>query len=284
MFHLIQQIENIIKSFFIKIKAYIEAFPHFLILFFILLIFSLSAYFDSLAKAFAAVGTIAAVIWALYHQEIKRYRERPILEIKEFKMDFPYFREATERNRTTGEDEAISYYINIPLENIGKRIAKNCTPILTGIGKIEGTIWNKEGNWIPVPLKWAADERELTDKEYGYREINYKELNYMESINKIPKVERDLIPYRPYFFNLGRLSFLHPSSFKLLTVMELTAQKHDLGTGHYCLEVKIVAEEINPIIKYFHINWNGSLCLVYKAVKESIDCWIEDRSPWDSTD
>ena len=71
-----------------------------------------------------AIGTIIAVIWAIFHQGILTHLRRPILEIMSFKQEPPYFRQADEYDRKTRKKMGVGYYINIPLKNRGKTIAK----------------------------------------------------------------------------------------------------------------------------------------------------------------
>ncbi len=233
-------------------------------------IFLFSWKYESLAKAFAASGTVSAVLWALYHQEIKCHRERPLLQIKTFELDIPYFRKADEIDYRTETISGYGYYINIPIENIGKRTAKNCQPIITAIAKYKNNIWEKEINWIPVPLSWAADEREYSEGEIIDGKVT----------KKFPKVERDLIPYRPYFFNLGRFRSHQPNSLEIMTATILTAQNQVFEFGHYSFEIKIVAEETKPEIRYFEIEWNVPCTLEFKEFRQKIKFEIKSRPPW----
>jgi hypothetical protein len=273
--------EDFLKYVWIKMKPLFERIPKTFLSIGILAIFIISVKSGDYAKAFAAIGTISAVIWALYHQEIKRHIERPKLEIKGFKMDIPFFRRIPkELPADSSMVEGIinaTYYINIPLENTGKRSAKNCTPILMSLSKMQKGKWEQEINWIPLPLQWAADERELTDREVISTKINLEEHNYETRSIKIPKAERDIIPYRPYFFNLG--FFNNKADFlKLLTVMDLIAQDHKISSGEYIFEIKIIAEEIEPITKYFYFSWNGACTANYEDMKRNVILEIREQS------
>jgi len=167
-----EDVESKIKEFFRYFFSIIQVFPFIsaiIAIIFLSIVFVLSASYENLAKAFAAIGTISAVIWALYHQEIKQFLDRPNLQIDAIKLDIPYFRPV----EISAFD--IDYYINIPLINNGKRTAKNCTPILFSIFKKNpDNEWEEIRNWIPLPLQWAADEREWEDViiEGGAQKIN----------------------------------------------------------------------------------------------------------------
>jgi drug/metabolite transporter superfamily protein YnfA len=280
MNNILELIENTLTDVWIRLKSLFTWIPKTVLSLSILTIFIISVNSGDYAKAFAAIGTVSAVIWALYHQEIKWWIERPKLEIEGFKMDIPFFRRIPKElpADTVMIEKTIdaSYYINIPIINIGKRSAKNCTPILISYSRLHKGKWENEINWIPLPLKWAADERELTDREFTTREISLNQLNYKETSNKIPKVERDIIPHRPYFFNLG--VFNNKSDFfRLLTVMDLKAQDHEIKSGEYLFEIKIIAEEIEPITKYLYFSWNGVCTSNFEDMKRDVKLEIREQ-------
>ena len=179
---ILELIENILTDVWIRLKSLFEWIPKTVLSLSIIAVFIISVNSGDYAKAFAAIGTVSAVIWALYHQEIKWRIERPKFEIEGFKMDIPFFRRVPKElppdSLSIEKIINVSYYINIPLLNIGKRAAKNCTPILISYSQMRDGKWDKEKNWIPLPLQWAADERELTDREFITREFNLNQLNY----------------------------------------------------------------------------------------------------------
>lgn len=203
--------ETIEEKLSLYIKSAIPSFykyPYSFISASLLFIFIFSFISEHIAIALTAFGTVSAVIWALYHQELKNILEKPMLKIENINLTPPYFRSIKDN-----DNNEVSYYINIPLLNIGKKTAINCTPILTSIFKFENNSWHKVDNWIPLPLLWAADEMAYTDivntgKEY---------------VSKMQGVERNILPHRPYFFNLGKFYSLNPSKFDLLTAFKLIA-------------------------------------------------------------
>ncbi|MEW6659297.1 MAG: hypothetical protein AB1424_11610 [Thermodesulfobacteriota bacterium] len=267
----IEDFESKIRYFFRHLFSIIQAFPYISAIVFFLIVFVLSASSGNLAKAFAAIGTISAVIWALYHQEIKHYLDRPNLQIENINLDYPYFR-PVEHSLFD-----IDYYINIPLINNGKRTATNCTPILYSIYENKSDDkWEKIQNWIPLPLQWAADEREFEDVIIEGETQTVK--------RKIARAERNIVPNRPYFFNLGMFdvgkSIVNLCQFVLLTFPQLKAQTNSYSEGHFCYQVKIIAEEIEPLIKYFYLKWCWPDCKIAPSTKPKIIIWeIKDNPP-----
>jgi hypothetical protein len=268
---IIEDLESTIRDYFRYLFSIIQVFPCISAIIFLVVVFLLSAYSENLAKAFAAIGTISAVIWALYHQALKQFLDRPNLQIDNIKLDFPYF-------RPVQNNFDVDYYINIPLINKGKRTATNCTPIMYSIYKINSDDkWEKIQNWIPLPIQWAADEREFED-------VIIEEAN-KSSKRKIARAERNIVPNRPYFFNLGVFDvgrdISNPCQFVLLTLPQLKAQKNIYSDGYFCYEVKIIAEEIEPLIKYFFLKWSCSDCKgIPLTTKPEIIIWeIKDNPP-----
>lgn len=138
--------------------------------------------------AAGTVGAAISAIWAVIYLEIiKPYFDRPRLIIKEPGFKPPFYRPAPEKNRA-GQQVGIGYYINILLKNTGKRTANNCQPLVIGMWELIKGDWQKEKNWISVPLQWAAGEGKGYDYPGKLRE------------------ERNIIPRRPYYFNLGKIS------------------------------------------------------------------------------
>jgi len=67
--------------------------------------------------------------------------------------------------------------------------------------------------------------------------------------------------------------------FELLTFPRLIAQSNIYLEGHFCYSVKIIAEEIEPLIKYFYLKWRWD-CKIMPPTKPEIIVWeIEDNPP-----
>jgi hypothetical protein len=215
--------------------------------------------FCSIKEAIQVAIPLWAVIWAVYHQEIKQYLHRPILEIIKFSQDVPYVRRAPIINT-----DWVGFFINIPLRNVGKRTAKNCQPIISAMGKIINGSWYQEKNWIPVALFWAGGEDfEYTDKGKKIRE------------------ERELIPQRLYFFNLGHLTTEESDKFILDQIIILTAQDYKFDPGRYCFEVSVNAEEISsPLVKYFFVTWQGQCIDDLNSILGKLKIDEQQKAPW----
>lgn len=269
---IIEDIKSKIINYFPKLFSSIQGFPYLslLVIGFFFFVFSLSVKSESLAKAFAATGTMSAVIWALYHQEIKQFLDRPKLQIDAIKLETPYFR--PEKN----SEFDIDYYIYIPLINNGRRSARNCTPIVSSIFKKNpDNKWEEVKNWIPLPLLWAADEREW--------EGVIIEGDGQKSNKKFGGVERNLVPNRPYFFHLGKFDVGEDLDqlchFELTTFPRLPGQINIYPEGYFCFKVKIIAEEIDPLIKYFYLQWRWDCKPPMTTEPERIIWKIEDNPP-----
>jgi hypothetical protein len=216
--------------------------------------------------AAGTVGAAVAAIWAIIYIEIfKPYFDHPILIIKEPGFKPPFYRRAPEKDRVTGQQVAIGYYINILLINTGKRTAKNCQPILTAMWKLNQGNWQKEENWISVALRWGAGE----DEYYEYGILKQRE-------------ERNLIPNRPYYLSLGRVSTKKPGIFELMQVIILNAQDYEFGPGEYCFEVTVNGEDIDPPVKYFKVRWDGECTGNLNEVKERFFVTVHDNPPSNS--
>jgi hypothetical protein len=212
--------------------------------------------------AAGTVGAAIAAVWAIIYLEIiKPYFNRPKLEIKEPGFKPKFYRYAPERDNA-GNKVGIGYYINILLINNGEHMAINCQPVLTGMWKLNNEAWIKELNWIAVPLKWAAGE-DIVD------------LGPLQKIRE----ERNLVPHRPYYFNLGNISTRYPKIFKLKQIVKLNAQDDELNSGEYCFEVRVTGEEVDLPPKYFYVIWRGECTANLDEVEQRFEVSMKDYPP-----
>jgi len=58
--------------------------------------------------------------------------------------------------------------------------------------------------------------------------------------------------------------------------MDLKAQDQEIKSGEYLFEIKIIAEEIEPIIRYFHFTWNGLCSSNYEDMKRAVKLEIRE--------
>lgn len=214
----------------------------------------------AIGTTFAAVGTVGAVILALYLQIYLVRSRRPILELSPYELKPPHLRRVLGRDSQTGEKVCILYPLSIRLKNKGKTLAKRAQPLVTGlIRKIDGK-WEHEDPWIPVPIRWGLDE-------------------YAELSTGRPTEERDLVPERSYIFNLGVLRTDISDHFRLNETVIPGNQPNAYPPGEFCIEVTAYAEDAEPITKYFHIIWGGGCTEDFNEVREKIRIFIRDSLP-----
>jgi len=244
--------------------------PFYAIIIFILLCYLLRNYINW--RALAAVGTIAAVFWAVYHQGILTWIDRPILKIVEpYEPEPPYLRKVPLRfkeNRIVAgrvvEVEVArvtSYQLSIRIKNIGKTIAKNTSLLVSKMGQFKNGKWDIQPNWIPAPIRWALD----VPADVG---------------GAIPTEERNLIPERPYAINLGALRMDYPNSFVLNAIIMPGNQDRMYEPGVFCFECTAFAEGADSATKYVRIEWDGGCSEDFDEVKKRIKVYLEDRAPW----
>jgi len=228
---------------------------------FLISVFIISYFCKSWENPLIAAGTVGAAIsavWAIIYLEIiKPKYHRPKLEITEPGFEPKFYRKAPIKDKS---GVRIDYYINILLKNIGNRTANNCQPLLIGMWKIIQQKPAKEENWISVPLQWAGGEK----REYG--------------TNKI-REERNIIPHRPYYFNLGKISTNHPDEFVILYLPSLAGQRPKIGPGEYCFEVTVTGEEVDLPRKYFYVTWRGGCTGDLDEVEQRFEVSMKDTPP-----
>jgi hypothetical protein len=121
---------------------------------------------------------------------------------------------------------------------------------------------DKKLNWIAIPLRWAAGE-DIVD------------LGPSQKIRE----ERNLVPHRPYYFNLRNISTRYPQIFKILQIMPLNAQDDELRPGEYCFEVKVTGEQVDLPPKYFYVTWRGGCNENLEEVKQRFEVVMKDNPP-----
>lgn len=185
--------------------------------------------------AVAAVGTLAAVAWAVWHQEFSQYLIRPILNMSFFQTTSPHLVKQVgasfeKRNSKIVTEEYYGLFVTIELTNSGKTVAKDTQPLLTNVWSkdVKTKKWIERENWIAIPLKWVLPLRSF---------------------------ERDLVPNRPYLFTLG--SFSERRDGKLLLTYNISpkGQEETVNPGEHCFEVTVYALGTEPIKNYFYITF-----------------------------
>ena len=213
---------------------------------------------DSFWTAIGASGTCAAVVWAIFHQGILEWWRKPNLEINLYERDAPHLRPVSVG---TPDKSIMSYMLSLELLNNGKSIARGAQPLVTDVRSCENGKWFSQDGWLPVPLLWIFDEH--SQKATGK-----------------PTEEKDLVPHRPYLFNLGQFSTSHPKTFLLLRSIIGKSQKESYEPGEHCFEVTVFALGVQPTKKYFRIKWDGDCSENFDDVKMKVRVFESDIPPW----
>jgi hypothetical protein len=212
-------------------------------------------------KVLTAVGTFGAVVWAIFQQGILAWLRRPKLVFRFYESEPPHLRQVPLWNTKTGKRIATGYALSIQLINRGKTLAKHAQHLVTGKAVLEDGKWQVQKNWIAVPIRWALD----VPAEMGTGD---------------PTEERNLIPNRPYPFNLGLLRTDDPIHFYLNPVTMPGNQDTVYGPGEFCFELTVFAEGAKPAKKVFHIKWLGGCIEDFEEVKKRITIYMKVRPPW----
>lgn len=227
----------------------------------------------AVSATLAAVGTIGAVVTAIYLQLYLRHRRRPILQIVgPYEPTSPYLRRAPLRFRETARSAggqlipvetlgSMSYQLSIRIKNTGKTIARNASIMITAMGRNKTQGWDVQPNWIETPVRWALDVP-------------------ADIAGEIPTEERNLVPERPYVFNFGALRTDIPDYFSLNTLVMPGNQDSQYSSGEFCFEVIAFAEGAASVTKYFHIVWSGGSNWDFEEVKRKIEVYLRDDPPW----
>ena len=208
-----------------------------------------------------AIATLGAVLWAVYHQGGLTWLERPTLQIMPFELAPPFFQKAPEFHPTTSQRVGSAFFVSVLLENTGGTLAKCCQPTVTAMGRFDAGKWQKQENWIPLGLEWVINE--FSPQDAG-------------KLND----ERDLVPHKPYYFNLGCLSTTDPHAFRLLVTFTPSTQETRFLRGQYCFEITVFAEKAKPVTKYFHVKWVGECTDIFEEIKTKIRIFTADYPPW----
>ena len=204
-----------------------------------------------------AVGTVGAVIVAVFYPLIIQWWQRPKLEIGFFEPEPPHLRKTPLYQGGQLVQSVTLYPLSVRLKNIGKMSAKNAQPQVTNMGEKVAGKWETQKNWIPAPVRWGLDEPALR-----------------------PTGEKNLIPDRSYFFNFGVLRTDDPDHFLLNPIAMPGGQKTKYLPGEFCFELTIYAQGADPSKKYFHIEWLGGCTQNFQNVKKQIKIKTGDKPPW----
>lgn len=138
----------------------------------------LDPYWSPLASWLEALGTIGAVLVALFYPVLREWLNRPIIEI-EYDNEEPFCRRANVPIDVPDPDSGhrhymTAYYIRLRIQNIGKSVALNCEGKLNSIRFRD----NNENftPFDPVVLSWVGHHP-------GSIMINRDEYEYLNIIS-----------------------------------------------------------------------------------------------------
>lgn len=212
-------------------------------------------------SALAAIGTISAVVVAIFYPFFLEWIKRPKLEIGLYVSQSPHLRKTPLTKDGMPVPNVSLYPLSIRLKNTGKMLAKNAQPQITAMGQKENGRWKVPENWIDAPVQWGLDE-------------------YALMTTGQPTEEKNLVPERSYFFNLGALRTDRPDDFFLSATLMPGGQKSIYTPGEFCFELTVYAEAAKSAKKYFHFNWHGGCSDNFEDVKKRITIKVKDKSPW----
>ena len=209
----------------------------------------------------AAIGTILAVIWAVYAQVILAWMIRPILKIVgPYEPEPPYFRAVP--LRLSGKLVAIKYKLTLQLKNTGGKIANKAQPHISGMARFEAGEWKPQNNWIAAAIRWDLD----VPAEIG---------------GELPTEEKNLVPHRPYPFTLGAFRTDAPDIFILNTTLMPGNQLREYPPGKFCFKCEITAEGTKPIEEYYCIEWKAGCTADPERFKAITKVYWQDHPPWE---
>ncbi|MDY6990083.1 MAG: hypothetical protein SWQ30_18740 [Thermodesulfobacteriota bacterium] len=129
------------------------------------------------------------------------------------------------------------------------------------MGEKKENTWQRDLNWVPIGLEWILDEFERASQGK-------------------PTEDKDVIPHAPYIFKLGFVSPARPDTFMIGRYLILTGQRETFGPGNYCFEIKVVGENLEPITKYFYLEWLGQCPDKIEDVRRRLKVFARDDPPW----
>jgi hypothetical protein len=215
-----------------------------------------AAFFGKVWEVMTAIGTLGAAGVALYLGVFREYLMRPVIELKFYERIPPHLRQ-TPRYENNVKSSGYLYPISIGVTNTGRITAKNTSVVIKQMWTFNGSHWIRHPNWIPAPIRWALDEK-----------------------NPSPSDMKDLVPHRPYVFNLAALDSTTPNILDLKFFISPGNQLTWYETGYYCFAVMVCAEGIGkPVMKFFYVNWEGGADTDLEHTRQRIHVRMEDGPP-----
>ncbi len=177
-----------------------------------------------------ATAAFAGPYWVMW---ARRKYYSPKLDI-EFKDEDPYCR----HEKT--EEDLKPYYCHFVVVNSGLSQADDCEAVLEKIwdssGEKENLEWQERKNWIPVNLKWSAEEK-----------------------NPMRACFKTIYPGgRRYFCDIARVDLLKKGArFAFELPWTFISQDTYLPLGKYKIQISVYSKNAAKVAKDFIIDWCG---------------------------
>jgi len=199
---------------------------------------------DSLADWLTALGTVGAVLVALFREPLMAWWRSPRLEV-EFEQDEPFCRHskiAAEVDHRTGEVRDVrppcpAYWIRLRLKNskrfriLGGSVAKKCEGKLAAV---RAARLERQPEYDPAVLHWVSRGRRGAHA-YESIDLNYGEEEYL---NVFHTEEARLVAF-------------------IDTDPELRGTPSVLPPGEHYLDITIYGENFGPVQTRLHVQWDG---------------------------
>jgi len=180
-----------------------------------------------------AVGTIGMTLIITYIEIIKSWIQKPDIRI-EFANERPYCRHA---RTTTGSRP---YYCHFVVVNNSPSQADDCEAVLEKIWdwKEKRLGWQERKNFIPVNLKWSAEDPDEDFKRACFKTI------YPGG--------------REYFCDIGSVrEWDEAVEFVFVLIRPFVSQADFLLPGKYKIQISVYSKNAANVTKKFDVEWLG---------------------------
>lgn len=181
-------------------------------------------------QVFIAIGTVGAVLLALFRDFIREIIRKPKLDVKFYEASSPYLRDVPPPKA----DQLHQHVLTLYILNKGKSVAESCQPLITRLWIKDEEEWIAPKGWVQLPLDWVFVSRSKKEDLF----------------------EIDIVPYRYYPFNI--CSFFENHTLKLTAPIKSRSQPIIFNRHTtYCIEVTVFSVNAKSITKWIYIEWKG---------------------------
>ena len=203
-------------------------------------------YIELIIQALTALGTILLAIIAVFGEQIRRWLLKPKIQLTVGESS-PYI--AISRSETRGDSAtsttSVTATIKIKVINMGSSSAQSFIGLIEAIfsKRSASTTFYKSKALPPSRLPWNNDTKEFT--------ITPKIPFYLEvaRIEKFESLSSDVGGIEPPSSEYG-LS---------ISIEESKGEYTHVGKGTFIIPITIYADNINPMVKFLEIFWNGTV-------------------------